>query len=152
MISRETLLSRIDKQRNGCWIWTGAKWGHGYGQISEQCDGKRVLRVAHRVAYEILIGAVPAGLVLDHLCRVRSCVNPAHLQPVTPAENTRRGAGASTINAKKTHCPQGHPYSAENTLYYAPKGAPRRYCRTCKRAARVAWYWRSKRVGGIHAQ
>lgn len=70
---------------------------------------------AHRVAYELVIGAVPDGLHLDHLCRNRWCCNPVHCEPVTIGENLRRGAGPTGINRRKTHCVKGHPFDAENT-------------------------------------
>ena len=90
------------------------------------------MALAHRVAYELQVGPIPVGLQLDHLCRVRSCVNPAHLEPVTSAENTRRG-----LRAMKTHCPQGHPYAGENLLI-RPTG--QRRCRTCHLAGKRAGY------------
>ncbi|MEU5322933.1 HNH endonuclease signature motif containing protein [Streptomyces sp. NPDC021056] len=87
--------------------------------------------LAHRYAWELLREPIPAGLVIDHLCRNRRCVNPGHLEVVTLAENTRRGFGISTFNALKTHCPQGHPYSVENT-YIHPRNSAR-ICRACAR-------------------
>ena len=99
----------------------------GYGQF---WDGTRLVR-AHRFAYEQIVGPIPDGLQLDHLCRVRSCVNPAHLEPVTCQVNLLRGTGASARNAIKTHCPQGHAYGDFNT-YIRPEGWRR--CRECHRA------------------
>lgn len=111
----------------GCWLWTASLNHHGYGQFGISDKGRRRPHLAHRVAYELLVGPIPKGMQIDHLCRNPRCVNPAHLEPVTPAENTRRGL----VGVLKTHCPQGHPYDAENT-YYA-KGAKHRLCRTCNR-------------------
>lgn len=107
-----------------CWYWTNKPHPDGYGQF--KVDGK-VVR-AHRWAYENLVGPIPDGLVLDHLCCNTICVNPDHLEPVTSEENTRRGQ-LWRVNGQKTHCPQGHPYSGDN-LYVKPDG--RRVCRTCK--------------------
>lgn len=111
-----------------CWIWTGALSTGGYGLIATT-PGR--CRTAHRVSWEIAGRVLVSGLTLDHLCRVRRCVNPDHLEQVTSAENTRRGG-----NARKTHCPQGHEYTDENT--YRWKNAPGAYrrCRSCgKRVA-----------------
>lgn len=108
---------------DGCWLWIGSTAGHGYGEFY---DGQRKVP-AHRWAYEHFIGPIPDGLQLDHLCRVRPCVNPEHLEPVTQAENIRRGA------AVITHCPQGHPYDEANTCRPTRGNGNERQCRTCAR-------------------
>lgn len=127
----DRLLPRIVQEPTGCWIWTGAITHLGYGHIWDQGRNRRV----HRVAYENLVGPIPEGLHLDHLCRNRACCNPDHLEPVTSGENTLRGETLAAANAAKTHCPQGHPYAGRN-LYRQPDGA--RVCRTCRKARREA--------------
>lgn len=112
-----------------CWEWTGAKT-RGYGSFATETGGKR----AHRVAYELLVGPIPDGLVIDHLCRNTSCVNPDHLEPVTQAENVRRGFNPGPGHGIRTHCPHGHAYTPENTRIQARTGA--QICRTCTRARR----------------
>ena len=103
---------------DGCWLWGGFIDPQGYGRFG--CFGK--LKLAHRVMYELRSGEIPAGLTLDHLCRRRDCINPEHLEPVTQAENTRRGFGPSGLNARKMSCPCGEPYSIISG---------NRRCRTC---------------------
>ena len=110
-----------------CWLWLGAT-SNGYGQF--RTEGPSVK--AYRYAYEFCVGPIPEGLTIDHLCRVRHCVCPDHLEPVTHRVNCLRGQSPIAANARKTQCLQGHPYDAENT-YITPAGA--RDCRLCKRDA-----------------
>lgn len=115
----------------GCWEWTGAKVRGGYGRYRLGGGGREVM--AHRYAYEELVGPIPEGMVLDHLCRNTACVNPDHCEPVTHAENVRRGCSGAVNGARergKTHCPQGHPYDRANT-YTSRAGS--RHCRACAR-------------------
>ena len=116
---------RVNKTST-CWLWTGPTDQDGYGLVSIQNKSRRV----HRLAYEMLVGPIPEGLTLDHLCRTPSCVNPAHLEPVTSRVNTLRGFNPPAINARKTHCKRGHAYTPENTMLLT-KG--RRFCRECHR-------------------
>jgi hypothetical protein len=110
-----------------CWEWLAARTGTGYGNFyAGTVEGRKVNRPAHRVAYELALGPIPEGLVLDHLCRNRACVNPAHLEPVTNAENLRRGARGRLV----THCPQGHELSGDNLR---PRNDGRRGCAACLR-------------------
>lgn len=111
----------------GCWLWIGSL-DKGYGRFGE--NWKKPPVGAHLFAWRTYVGPVPDGLELDHLCRVRNCVNPAHLEPVTTRENLLRGEGFSAKNAQKTHCPQGHEYTPENT--YRWRG--QRKCRECEKS------------------
>lgn len=112
-------------QLGPCWIWQGAKDGNGYGQFSFHDK----LVPAHRWSYESIVGPIPDGLFLDHLCRVPLCVNPAHLEPVTNRENVIRGFAA---RGKPKFCRKGHEMTEENT--YARPDGTRRTCRICKKA------------------
>lgn len=120
-----------------CWLWRGGAMADGYGHF--WLNGRTVK--AHRVAYEWLRGSIPTGLQLDHLCRTPACVNPSHLEIVTGRVNTLRGNTFPARNSIKTHCPQGHPYDAENT-YLSPSG--RRHCRECGRQRCRESYRRSR--------
>ena len=122
----ERFWRKVSKAPDGaCWEWLGSK-NCGYGHIRDSGS----MRKAHRVAYELVIGPIPEGLVIDHLCRNRACVNPSHLEPVSQKENIRRGVSVVAVKMALTHCPHGHPYSGEN-LYTNRRGW--RYCRTCMR-------------------
>lgn len=117
-----------------CIIWDGSKDGKGYGKVMFNYKSYR----AHRVMYERHIGTIPEGMVIDHLCRNKSCVNPKHLEPVTQRENIHRGVGvvgSPSNNAQKTHCKRGHEFTPENTLVYMRnEHETQRRCRTCMRA------------------
>lgn len=125
---------------SGCWLWTGTMNALGYGRMwardATKPNGWRSTS-AHRYSYEVHVGPIPDGLCLDHKCRVRCCVNPAHLEPVTQAENVRRGIAGAVNRARLqsiTHCPQGHEYNAENTR--TTRG--QRECRACGRERAAA--------------
>jgi len=109
-----------------CWNWIASTIRAGYGQF--KTNDRISMHRAHKWAYEQLVGPVPDGMELDHLCRRRSCVRPIHLETVTHLENVRRGRG----NGSQTHCPQGHPYSLENT-YVNKSGRTYRRCKICIR-------------------
>lgn len=111
-----------------CWLWLGARRERGHGH----CLIQGRFQPAHCVAYDELVGPVPDGMELDHLCRTPACVNPAHLEPVTGQENRRRGIRVGVFNSSPDTCPYGHPLDGEN-LYVDPQGS--RYCRICIRAA-----------------
>ena len=108
---------------DGCWNWAGSLSRYGYGRIRGKPE-----RLAHRVVYELLVGPIPEGLQLDHLCRNPRCVRPDHLEPVTHRENLLRGETFAARHAGKTHCPAGHPYDDANT-YISKRG--QRKCRKC---------------------
>lgn len=143
----ERFFEKVDKKTaSPCWIWMGGLNNKRYGQFAIKI-GRYVgkdktgwgMKLAHRFSYEIARGPVPDGLVLDHLCRMPSCVNPDHLEPVTQIENCRRGLSGSpethpsaALNRAKTHCPRGHAYDAENT-YTNKRG--QRCCKICKNAS-----------------
>jgi hypothetical protein len=121
-------MGHVDRSGD-CWLWQGGiHQKTGYGQAWYQNTN----RLAHRAFYELLVGPIPAGLQLDHLCRVRHCVNPEHLEPVTARVNTLRGDTLPARNAAKTECDHGHEFTPENTYFHAKKGA--RCCRACKNA------------------
>ncbi len=121
--------SKVERTET-CWLWTTYLDKQGYGRFFP--TRKKNVR-AHRFAYEMLVGPVPEGLQLDHLCRVRHCVNPDHLEPVTSRENTMRGTNQVVAKARQTHCINGHPFDANNTYKHSDG---RRQCRACRNRSR----------------
>lgn len=110
-----------------CWPWTGLLTKDGYGVFSHGASSN-----AHRWAYTNAKGSIPVGLEIDHLCRVRNCVNPNHLEAVTHKENIHRGTVGYLSGWGATHCPHGHEYTQANTLYnMSPRGTRHRKCRVC---------------------
>lgn len=98
--------ARVCEDDSGCWLFTGADNGNGYGAFYDSSQKRQ--RGAHRFAYERVVGTIPAGLTLDHLCRVRRCVNPSHLEPVSNLVNVMRGEGVGARASRQTHCINGH--------------------------------------------
>lgn len=117
---------RID-DKTGCWIWTASIGGPGYGQLSV-CGRPHA---AHRLSYQVHVGEIPEGLFIDHLCRNRPCINPAHLEPVTHQVNMARGMGGKAHAQRmreRTHCKKGHPLTPDN-IQWAERG--KRHCKIC---------------------
>lgn len=117
-------MARRVRIEGDCWLWVGAVQSKGYGSTT---NGKGGSALAHRRAYEAIVGPIPVGMTLDHLCRVKTCVNPAHLEPVTLSENVRR---ASEV---QTHCKHGHQLAGDNLAVKAIDGSTRRVCIACRR-------------------
>ena len=127
--AKERFELNVDRSAD-CWTWRGSHFPTGYAKF--MWNGRH--RAAHIFAYEQKNGPVPKGLVLDHRCRNRGCVNPSHVEPVTNQANILRGIGVAAINTMKTACKRGHPFTPENTI---PQSGPgrnpkHRKCRACK--------------------
>ncbi|MFI1182602.1 HNH endonuclease signature motif containing protein [Streptomyces sp. NPDC020799] len=125
----DRFLAKVAETDRGCWQWTAYTNPDGYGQI--KIGGRP--RYAHRVAYEAMREPIPDGLVIDHLCRNRTCVRPDHLEAVRQRTNVLRGVNIAARRARQTHCLRGHAFDAANT-YTAPNGT--RKCRRCRANAR----------------
>lgn len=117
---RHRVLRHVQKEPSGCWRWTGSTTNGGYGTYRTM----GLATTAHRVAFIAWFGAIPEALELDHKCKNTLCVNPAHLEPVTHAENVRRA-----VKAQQTHCIHGHEFTPENTRM------KKNGCRACRRCA-----------------
>lgn len=129
------LLDKVAIDENGCWRWTGFISHKGYGRFRFASN----VGHAHRFAYVALVGSIGEGREIDHLCRVRDCVNPEHLEAVTHAENLKRRQPNGVVrdsNGTRTHCREGHELTPENT-YERPNGT--RLCRTCKNAEKARY-------------
>jgi hypothetical protein len=125
----ERFWSKVNKDtESGCWEWTASLQTDGYGQFSIKVDDHHRTVQSHRLTYEALVGDIPDGLQIDHLCRNASCVNPEHLEPVSALENISR---SPIHNGAKTHCPQGHPFDKANTYI---RNGRWRGCRACAKA------------------
>ncbi len=143
----ERILSRVERvTESGCWIYMGSLDGTGYGRIQKR---KRSY-ATHRVTYEHFKGQIPDGLQIDHLCRVRCCCNPDHLEAVTGQVNVLRGQTVPARRAAVTHCPAGHEYTPENTRLSKRR---QRSCRACfakHSAQRVREPWSPRRPAKCH--
>jgi HNH endonuclease len=147
--TKERLLAQVNKngpipacrpELGPCWIWLGHSTEWGYGRVSYQGKNVRI----HRLFWEWSNGPIPADKEPDHLCRVRLCVNPGHMELVTGRENTLRGFGATARNARKTHCIHGHELK-EGNIYRSPHEGPTRRCIICRKNGK---HGRSAKSGG----
>lgn len=141
------LRHKIEIQPSGCWIWIASLDHNGYGRVRDTVNNST--KFSHRFIYELLIGPIPSDLELDHLCRIPSCCNPKHLEPVTHTENVKRGKAPEITKKRhkeKTHCYQGHPLFGNNLYEYKGKdGYINRQCKICKneikRNGRIYYGW-----------
>lgn len=152
MTTEDRFWTKVEKT-GGCWNWIAGTNHYGYGSYRTNRESGSFAAQAHRYAYETLVGPIPDGLTLDHLCRNPRCVNPDHLEPVTRGENVLRGNAPSALhargercggcsscrNAAKTHCKRGHELQGDN-LYVAKNGM-----RSCRRCATLRMRWRRER-------
>lgn len=142
--TQDRITQNVEVDSKGCWIWQlKSKDRSGYGRI--KLNYKTLM--AHRVSYEAFVGEIPTGLQIDHLCRVTSCVNPEHLEPVTAKENLHRSSLKALWAKKKliTHCPKGHEYSEQNTFVKKNRwGNDCRNCRACHRERNLVRYHKQK--------
>jgi hypothetical protein len=141
--------SKVNKT-DGCWLWMGqrsASVQHPYGGffVGSRTDNSRRLVLAHRWIYEQVVGHIPNGYQIDHLCRTTLCVRPSHLEPVTPRENTHRSTAITATQARQTACLRGHPFDASNTYRYKD----RRICRACVNLRSATYRDRASMKGSV---
>lgn len=147
---RDRIFQHVHLALSGCWEWAGSRQPKGYGTVRGD-NGKTAL--AHRAMYELLREPIPPELEIDHLCRNRSCVNPDHLEVVTPYENFIRGESPLAQKRRQISCINGHSFDEKNTISYIRKGATReaRHCRICMRTYIKNWkkrYREARRIAG----
>ncbi|MHC4951671.1 MAG: HNH endonuclease signature motif containing protein [Planctomycetota bacterium] len=136
----ERIFRRVCVDENECWLWLGYTDRDGYATISISNWPHK----AHRIVYQMFNGLLSEGLTIDHLCRVRRCLNPKHMEPVTNVENVMRGESIPAQFARNTHCKYGHPFDKENTYYRLTGG------RRCRECARRSWReWNKKRLAHV---
>jgi hypothetical protein len=135
----ETFWSKVNKDTgiNGCWLWTGNTNNYGYGTFFYR--GEKVL--AHRFAYELKVGEIPSGKVIDHLCRNRKCVNPAHMETVSNVVNVLRGIGLFANKKRQTYCIHGHLLAGKNLRI---RSDGHRSCKECERLNSNRHYYQRK--------
>lgn len=137
---RDRIMAKVIEDHHGCWLFGGGRNKYDYGVV--KMPGERRSGLAHRLMYESDRGPIPPGMETDHLCRVRACVNPWHLEIVTRHENILRGISPWAKNARKTHCKHGHEFTPENTLRTTNGG---RSCRICKNTYALRHYYDLRR-------
>ena len=128
------IYSRAVESETGCWLWQGSLDEHGYGRVIRNKKRYRL----HRVSYELMVADIPDGLVIDHLCRTRNCINPYHMEPVPQSVNAARGNTARSLD--RTHCKRGHELTEANTNNLNGW----RRCKTCQAAASARCYNKKK--------
>ena len=145
--AKRLIKERSRKDDNGCWIWLRGKDWNGYGRLwyfRLNKGGKKEQQTAYLVSYWAFIGEVPQGLEIDHVCRNRACVNPAHLEAVDHRTNLLRGASIVAENAEKTYCSKGHLFDDKNTYQFLAKYGKGRQCNKCRFEHAVRWRLKNK--------